>query len=239
MRTIRIQTTQMIELEYELAGIGDRVVAYLFDFLLYAAYTVGMIYLNEQLHWLAGGISYLISAMPILFYQLLCEIFLNGQSLGKRLRQIRVISLDGSQPSMGQYLLRWLFRIIDDMITWGSVAVVSVSVTDKAQRLGDLVAGTTVVRTRLRNSIQDTMFMETENTHEPAFPRVVELGDHDITLLKEVINRCEIDPLNTEGILMKAYDKTRSLLQVKEHYAPLEFLRRVVKDYNYLTSREE
>jgi hypothetical protein len=81
--------------------------------------------------------------------------------------------------------------------------------------------------------------MDTDDRYEPSFPRAIELTDHDATLLKEVINRCEADPLNTEAILIKAYDKTRSLLHVKENYAPLEFLRRVVTDYNYLTSREE
>ena len=148
MQTIRIQTTQMIELEYELAGVGERAVAYLFDILIYAAYGVAIAYLNEQVGWIKGWWSLIITAIPVLFYQLLCEIFLHGQSLGKRMRNIRVISLDGAQPSLGQYLLRWLFRILDTMSTSGCVAVVTVSVSRNAQRIGDMVAGTTVVRTR-------------------------------------------------------------------------------------------
>ena len=239
MQTIRIQTSQMIELEYELAGAGDRLVAYILDVLLYSAYGVLVAFLNEPFSWIKGWWSLLITLLPILFYQLACEIFMNGQSFGKRVRQIRVISLDGTQPTPGQYLLRWLFRILDDMISSGVVAVVTISVSQKAQRVGDMVAGTTVVRTRPRMGLQDTLFMDTEHLHEPAFPRVVELSDQDVTLLKEVINRCELDPLNTEHILMKAYEKTRTLLKVKEPHAPLEFLRRVVMDYNYLTSREE
>jgi len=239
MQTIRIQTTQMIELEYELAGVGDRMAAYILDVLIYVAYGVLVAFLNDNISWIKGWWTMVLTALPILCYQLVCEVFLNGQSIGKRMRQIRVISLDGAQPTLGQYLLRWLFRIIDDMISSGVIAVVSISVSNQAQRVGDMVAGTTVVRTRPRASLQDTLFMDTENNHDPAFPRVIELNDQDVTLLKEVINRCERDPLNTDGILMKAYDKTRALLQVKEHYAPLEFLRRVVMDYNYLTSTEE
>ena len=239
MQTIRIQTTQMIELEYELAGVGDRMAAYILDVLIYAAYGLLVAFLNDNISFIKGWWTMLITALPILSYQLLCEVFLNGQSIGKRMRQIRVISLDGAQPSLGQYLLRWLFRIVDDMLSTGVVAVVTISVSNQAQRVGDMVAGTTVVRTRPRIGLQDTLFMDTDDRHEPAFPRVVELNDQDVTLLKEVINRCEIDPLNTEGILMKAYEKTRTLLKVKEPHAPLEFLRRVVMDYNYLTSREE
>ena len=219
--------------------MGDRMAAYILDVLIYAAYGLLVAFLNDNISFIKGWWTMLITALPILSYQLLCEVFLNGQSIGKRMRQIRVISLDGAQPSLGQYLLRWLFRIVDDMLSTGVVAVVTISVSNQAQRVGDMVAGTTVVRTRPRIGLQDTLFMDTDDRHEPAFPRVVELNDQDVTLLKEVINRCEIDPLNTEGILMKAYEKTRTLLKVKEPHAPLEFLRRVVMDYNYLTSREE
>jgi uncharacterized RDD family membrane protein YckC len=239
MQTIRIQTTQMIELEYELAGVGDRMAAYILDVLLYVAYILLIAFFTDAIKWNNGWLSAVVMALPVLSYQLLCEVFLNGQSLGKRVRGIRVISLDGAQPSLGQYLLRWLFRIVDDIIGSGVVAVATISVSAKAQRVGDMVAGTTVVRTRLSTSLNDTFFMETEEKHQAAFPRVTELNDHDVTLLKEVINRCETDPLNTEQILTKAYEKTRAILQVKEHYAPLEFLRRVVMDYNYLTSKEE
>ena len=239
MQTIRIQTTQMIELEYELAGVGDRMAAYILDVLLYIAYAILVSVINQSIRWIDDWMSTVVTLLPILTYQLFCEVFLNGQSLGKRARGLRVISLDGAQPSLGQYVIRWLFRIVDDIIGSGIIAVATVSVSKHAQRVGDMIAGTTVVRTRSRTGLQDTLFMETSDRHDPAFPRVVELSDHDVTLLKEVINRCEVDPLNTEQILAKAYEKTRTLLQVKEHYAPLEFLRRVVMDYNYLTSKEE
>jgi len=240
MQTIRIQTTQHIELEYELAGVGDRMVAYILDGLIYGAYAFVISLVSDAIGGIGtNGWIMLILALPILCYQLFCEVFLNGQSLGKKLRNIRVISLDGAQPNLGQYLIRWLFRIVDDMISSGVVAVVTISVSPKAQRLGDMIAGTTVVRTQPRTTMQDTLFMETDAQYTPSFPRAAELTDHDISLLKEVINRCEADPLNTGPILYKAYDKTRALIGVEQEYAPLEFLRKVVMDYNALTSREE
>jgi uncharacterized RDD family membrane protein YckC len=240
MQTIRIQTTQHIELEYELAGVGDRLVAYLIDCLIYFAYGFVLSLVIDAVGGIGSrGWNIFFMALPILLYQLLCEVFLNGQSLGKKVRNIRVISLDGGQPHLGQFVTRWLFRIVDDMLTSGVVAVVTISVSEKAQRLGDMIAGTTVVRTTRRTAMQDTLFMETDHDHTPSFPRASELSDQDIALLKEVINRCEADPLNTGTILYKAYDKTRALLGVKQDYAPLEFLRKVVMDYNVITSREE
>ncbi|MGL6268611.1 MAG: RDD family protein, partial [Chitinophagaceae bacterium] len=94
MPTIKIQTSQNIELEYELAGIGDRLVAYIIDLLIYAAYIITVFLIAD----VAGGKSGtnwtpLFLILPIFFYQLLCEVFLNGQSLGKKAKQIKVISL--------------------------------------------------------------------------------------------------------------------------------------------------
>eukprot|EP01037_Dinobryon_pediforme_P008638 gene8638-8730_t len=55
--------------------------------------------------------------------------------------KIRVISLDGNRPRFSQYLLRWLFRIVDFSVTSWLCGTLSIALTDKGQRLGDLVAG--------------------------------------------------------------------------------------------------
>jgi RDD family len=180
----------------------------------------------------------LIISLPILSYQLACELFLNGQSLGKKAKNIRVISLDGNQPNIGQYLIRWIFRIVDDMISSGIVAIVTISLSQKAQRVGDILAGTTVVRINRRTRIEDTIFMDTIENYVPKFPQVTVLNDSDISLLKEVINRYVKDPNATAPLLHKAYDKTRALLRITNEYDPLQFLHDVVRDFNHLTSRE-
>jgi uncharacterized RDD family membrane protein YckC len=170
MPTIKIQTSQNIELEYELAGIGDRLVAYIIDLLIYAAYGITVFLVADALGGINGaGWSPLLLILPIFFYQLLCEIFLNGQSLGKKAKQIKVISLNGNQPNIGQYLIRWIFRIVDDMIGSGVIAILTIALTDKTQRVGDLLAGTTVVRTNPQSTFQDTLFSETQEDYVPQF----------------------------------------------------------------------
>ena len=236
MPTIKIQTSQNIELEYELAGIGDRLVAYIIDFLIYIAYGISVYLIADA----AGGLNGspwipLILILPIFFYQLLCEVFLNGQSLGKKAKQIKVISLNGNQPNIGQYLIRWIFRIVDDMLGNGIVAILTIALSQKAQRVGDMLAGTTVVRTRPGTFFQDTLFSETKEHYIPQFPTVHLLSDADISLLKEVINRYRKDPENSVSILMKAYEKTREVLGVKESYDALSFLETVIQDYNHVT----
>jgi uncharacterized RDD family membrane protein YckC len=238
MPTIKIQTSQNIELEYELAGIGDRLVAYIIDLLIYAAYIITVFLIAD----VAGGKSGsnwtpLFLILPIFFYQLLCEVFLNGQSLGKKAKQIKVISLSGNQPNIGQYLIRWIFRIVDDMIGSGVIAILTIALSDKAQRVGDILAGTTVVRTNPNTSFQETLFSETEADYIPQFKLVHLLNDSDITLLKEVINRYVKDPYNNNAILQKAYDKTRNILGVTENYEAISFLETVIKDYNHATGK--
>ena len=240
MSTIRIQTTQHTELEYTLAGVGDRLIAYLIDLLLYMAYGIGLavVMMNTSLLNFWNGAWVIVLILPILFYQLLCEIFMNGQSIGKRIRSIRVISLDGNQPSIGQYLIRWLFRIVDDMIGTGVVAIVSISLSEKAQRLGDMLAGTTVVRTKTSTVFDDTLFMEADGAHEPVFPQVIRLKDRDVNMLKEVIRRVRSDPERHQSLLEKACARTLDVLGVDTDLASLDFLEAVIKDYNHITSMD-
>lgn len=240
MSTIRIQTTQHTELEYTLAGVGHRLTAYLIDLLLYVAYGTGVLLLITQTDILAdrSGFWTILLILPVFFYQLLCEIFMNGQSVGKRIRSIRVISLDGNQPTIGQYLIRWLFRIVDDMIGSGVVAIVSIALSEKAQRLGDMLAGTTVVRTKTSTVFDDTLFMEADATHEPTFPQVIRLKDRDVNMLKEVVRRVRTDPERHQSLLDKAASRTREVLGVDTNLAPLDLLETVIRDYNHITSMD-
>jgi len=238
MPTIRIQTSQNIELEYALAGVGERLVAYLIDLLVYIAYGVAVYLIIDATGGLGSGRSVLILMLPVFFYQLLCELFLNGQSLGKKVKQIRVVSLNGNQPNLGQYLIRWIFRIVDDMIGGGVVAIITITLTDRSQRVGDLLAGTTVVRTRPGTNFGETIYSESDESYTPRFSPALHFSDKDISLLKQVVNRCKTDPDNSRSILLKAYEKTRDILRVEEAHEPLEFLETVIRDYNHHTGRE-
>jgi uncharacterized RDD family membrane protein YckC len=238
MPTIKIQTSQNIELEYELAGIGDRLVAYIIDLLIYLAYIITVFLIADVTGGMRGGWAQLIFVIPIFFYQLLCEIFLNGQSLGKKAKQIKVISLNGNQPNIGQYLIRWIFRIVDDMIGSGVIAILTIALSEKTQRVGDMLAGTTVVRTSSQTVFQDTLYSKTEADYKAKFNLVHLLNDSDITLLKEVINRYVKDPYSNNAILQKAYEKTRNILGVTENYEAVSFLETVIKDYNHATGKE-
>ena len=188
MQSIKIQTSQNIELSYALAGVGDRIIAYIIDLAIYFVYYFLIFLVNDVTKAIFnnGYVSFL-AILPVLFYSFFCEIFMNGQTIGKKAKGIQVISLNGGQASFGQYLIRWVFSLLDIMFSFGVIAVVMVSLTEKSQRLGDLAAGTVIVDTRSSLSVADTVFMDvTDENYKLQFPEVMRLSDSDINTIKTV-----------------------------------------------------
>src|SRR3954449_5649703 len=144
MAVISITTSQNIELEYDLASLGERIVATIIDLVILVGYIIliGMFTnFSDGLGYKYGWV-YMFLFLPITFYSLLCETFLNGQSVGKKVIGIKVISLNGNPASFGQYLIRWVFRLVDLWIGSFMLAVIMIAVSEKHQRMGDIVAGT-------------------------------------------------------------------------------------------------
>ncbi len=240
MHTITITTPQNIELEYELGSLGDRIVGAIIDWLIIIAYvvviiaTVGLGHLGGS----SGIYKFLIVllALPVVFYDLASELLLNGQSLGKKVMGIKVISLSGEQPSFSQYLIRWIFRLVDFTISSNMVAVIMVAVTEKKQRLGDLIAGTVLVKTKSRTGIYDTWYETTTNTYQVTYPEVIDLKDHDVQLIKEVI--LSVRRTGNTMLSLQAQQKIEQVLHIQSRQAdPMLFLQRVLLDYNHLTSQ--
>src|ERR1700747_2522173 len=113
MQTINITTSQNIDIDYEIAGLCERIVARLIDYGIFillfilAAIILGA---SETVREspMPVFVLYIIYGVLYGFYDLVCEIFMNGQSIGKKVMKIRVISLDGSRPTISQFLLRWV-----------------------------------------------------------------------------------------------------------------------------------
>ena len=172
MGIIQISTAFNIDLEFEIAEFHKRLLAYFIDFgiLLIFLYSMKYVLYNQfLLNWdETAGIDILIISLPMLLYSLLTELWFNGQTIGKKILSIRVISLEGGEPTFGQFLLRWITRFFEWPFFFGYIAfsttgilaycfitgmlgiavVIIISVTKKNQRLGDLAAGTVVVNTK-------------------------------------------------------------------------------------------
>jgi uncharacterized RDD family membrane protein YckC len=243
MQTIEIQTAQNVNIEYPIASIGDRVVATIIDLLIMTGYLIAAIFIFIWLLDLTDDsgvyfpIAYFVVLyLPLFFYHLLCESFLNGQSFGKKIMKMRVVKLDGTQAGIGSYFLRWIIAPIDIYFTYGSVGLITILINGKGQRLGDLAANTTVVKLKAQAKLDDTILLATSTEHIVKFPQVNLLNDKDITIVKEVLdlNFKQPDARMYERILQKTKDAIEKKIGVNSDLHPITFLDSLLKDYNFL-----
>ena len=239
MNTINISTSQNIDLEYDLASLGDRILGRLLDLLIIAGYVVAILLIfnfTSLSNGSMGSIVVMLFILPVVFYDLVLEMRMNGQSVGKRVMGIKVISLSGNRPSFSQYLNRWVFRIVDFTLCGGLVALILVAVNDKRQRLGDIVAGTVLVKTKSRNTLKQTFYEEVSENHVVLYPEVVNLQDRDIQLVKEVL--LAVRQSGNTLLALQAQQKLEQSLHIMSKQSmPVQFLEAILMDYVYITSK--
>ena len=240
MNIISITTSQNIELEYELGSIGDRMLGSIIDGIIKTAYAIFVmatfVFGNSRVFSGLYIVFLVLLALPFVFYNLASELLLNGQSVGKKIMGIKVISLSGEPPSFSQYLNRWVFRLVDFTLSGNMIGVIMIAATEKKQRLGDLVAGTVLVKTTPRTQINNILFQPTDaGTYSITYPEVINLKDRDVQLIKEII----LSVMRTGNLMLatRAQHKIEEILRVKSrHNDPISFLQSILADYNHLTS---
>lgn len=233
MDTVNIDTTQNVEIEYELANLGDRLLALIIDYLILMGYAFAIVVLSVLFRTDIGvpG-AVLLFYIPFLFYFLLFEIIMNGQSPGKKLRKLRVVKVDGTQASLSNYLLRWILWPIDALMSIGLFVVI---LSDRGQRLGDMAAGTVVIKLSSRVSLADTLYAEVDEYYEPVFANVDRLSAKHIELIKRVLNDHKM--VKNYTVLETLYKKTKTILESDSDMLSEKFLETVVKDYNHYLGR--
>lgn len=203
------------------------------------------------------GVDILLISIPMLLYSLVCELMMNGQTLGKRLMHIRVVSLNGKEPEPGQYVLRWITKIFEWPYLFGYIflsidalqyyvfitgflglgVVFMILITQKNQRLGDLAAGTVVVNTGTNMSVEDTVFMDiARQDYQIMFPDVMRLSDNDINTIKKVLT--QLRKSNNFDMAHRVSQKIQDVLQINSNMHADQFLEKLLEDYNYLATRE-
>lgn len=238
MERVAVKTTQNISVSYQAASLGDRLLAHLIDLAIYAAYIfIISICIPNAFDPSTGMILMVFFALPIFFYHLVCEIFMNGRSFGKRALKLKVIKLDGTPPGLGNYMVRWIFRIIDIMFPTPFLAVIatgSVLMNGRGQRLGDIAAGTSVIKLKQRISLEDTIYEVVNDQYTIRFPQVARLSSEDVGLVKELL-RVPQQKRNPE-LVRKLAQKIQTGLKIESDMHPLGFLQTILKDYNALES---
>ncbi|MEP6746092.1 MAG: RDD family protein [Bacteroidota bacterium] len=264
MPAVQITTPFNLNLEFEVAEFHKRVLAYCIDLFIMVLYAwiMGNFVYSENAQEVAGGYrsnagwSIIIISLPILFYPLLCEVALHGQTIGKKVLDIRVMNLSGGEPELSQYIIRWIFRFFEwplvfgvvfpgflilyqlfGMVLPGIVVIIIVAVTQKHQRLGDLAANTVLVKTRINTSINDTIFQEVDQkNYEIMFPDVMKLSDRDINTIKSVITNSHTK--SGHDLAMRTANRVKTALHIEADIEAVVFLERLLQDYNYLATKD-
>lgn len=236
MQTIQLQTTQNVFIHYPLASVGDRILAYLLDQLILIVFSVAigflLIYNGVESYW----VWILLLGFPWLLYALLFEIFMDGQTPGKRVLNIKVIRLNGTPASIGDYVLRWIFAIIDLKFLSGAIAVITIAAGGKGQRLGDMVAGTSVIKQVEQKEITaQEIFVVADSEYQPVFAQAIQLKESDIDLIQRAleVNR----DIGNSKPMLAVTEKLRTQLGIQTDMPPVKLLYTLIKDFNHLTSR--
>ncbi|GAA4458495.1 RDD family protein [Nibrella saemangeumensis] len=231
--SVAIHTSQNVLLEYEPASVGERIMATLIDYLIFIGWVLVVIFLPVSIFNVNMSTFYVVLVtLPILFYDLICEWQLNGQSLGKIAMDIRVVMLDGSQPGLGGYLIRWLLRLIDTRMFGGLVAIIAIAANGKGQRLGDMAARTTVVKTKPKVALEDITYQVLPETYAVRFPEVRFLTDRDIQIVREAVRR------GNNEVAERTAQRIKDVTGIQTDLSARDFLKNVIDDYQALAARE-
>lgn len=239
MPKLHVETGQNVIIKKDLANIGERIAAQFIDYVIMASYAI-------LVTWIVGMISKStgrnmeavigLLLLPLLFYSLLSEIFLHGQSLGKKAVKTKVVKLSGGQPTIGSYIIRWMFRLIDVNFFYGAVAMITIAANGKGQRLGDLVAKTSVISLKRKESLKNTIFVELEDEYEPVYPETEMLDESDIKTIKDVVAHYKKNITKPIAIDMvkDTAEAIKNKAKISSSEVPVLFLETILKDYNSL-----
>jgi uncharacterized RDD family membrane protein YckC len=236
MSELQINTTQNVKINFTSSGVGERLLAFIIDNVIKIGYLYLVAYLfgafNNMDQWSQIGLNTLLS-FPVMFYTLVLESIMDGQTIGKRLLKIRVVKIDGYQATLSDYVVRWFFRIVDIYLFGLGFFVMVFS--KKTQRLGDLAAGTAVILLKDKANISQTILEDLRQDYKPFYPTVIKLSDNDARIIKDTFVTAKEN--RDYKTLIKLREKIIEVAQITnvKHNRDVDFIDTILKDYNYYT----
>ncbi|HVF81188.1 MAG TPA: RDD family protein [Flavisolibacter sp.] len=266
MSTVRIATNFNIDIELTAPPFYRRVAAWLIDMVVLIFYVMIALKILDWITSFARGQSNsvtvwaisLLLMLPFMLYHLVLEATMNGQSIGKKIMGIKLVSENGGRPSISQLIIRWLIRtsdftlliiivlipyasIMGPQIYWGIAGALALLIADlilvntgKQQRLGDILAHTVLIDIKQKEKLADTVFLEVAGNYVPRFPQIMQLSDKDINTLKGIIDVAKKQ--RDDNMAYTAAQKIKAHLKIDTDLAPVDFLEVLLKDYNYLST---
>ena len=232
-----IITGQYVKIMQTPASIGEHIAAQLIDWVVLAAYYTLYYVVRDQTDFnFSIGFEIVVALLPVTFYTLLCEIFNHGQTIGKRVMKLRVVMKDGTVPSLSSYLLRWVLWLVDGPLL-SFLGVVVILINKHNQRIGDIAAGTMVIRidsfSRLQVSLDE--FQHLSRNYRPVYPQAADLSLEQVNSLSKAMQLDDNDPR-----IATLAEKVREVLgiQTVHERSDVSFLWQLVRDYQYFALEE-
>ncbi len=246
MKNIEISTTQNVTIEYEFASLGERILAFFIDTVIllilsmiwnfFIALTLGGFIAQD--YFLALFLTVFFPLIMYFLYFLLFEGF-TGQTIGKKIVAIKVVRIDGQEPTLSDYAVRALFHLVDTVFSAGFLATVLVSSTDKRQRIGDIAANTCVVKLNPTSSFRlvDILTIDSLQNYTPIYPQVTQLKEEDMLVVKSVLSRYQKHQNEAHSLaIINATNHLIEILNISNYPSDgVTFLNTILKDYIVLT----
>ena len=230
-------TGQYVNIQPTVASVGDRIFAQIIDWIVLLAYLVLVIWIGFECNINSDWYFIIFIGLVPLFYTLLCEIFNQGQSVGKMIMKTQVVKLDGTSPTLGAFLMRWLLYLIDGPMT-SYMGLVVMLLTRNNQRLGDLAAGTIVIKKQKYKKIQISLdeYDYLAQNYTPRYPQAADLSLEQIEIITRTLS---ISQKDFALRVAKLAGKEREKLNIeRKETDDAAFLRRIVRDYQYYALEE-
>jgi len=237
MDNFQIETAQNVNIVQNVAGVGERILAFIIDFLIIIFYVilVSILFAAADLDSDSYFLVTMTIGLPVFLYHLLWEMFWNGRSPGKAVMKLRVVKLDGSKPSFSSYLLRWLLRIIDISSTMGAVALVTILFNGRGQRCGDIAAATTIITEKKTMDLSRTILIDIPEGYVPSYPQVTVFSDREMQTIKSVF--MDAKRMGNHNVILKLAKQVTTVMDATTEETPIKFLDTVIMDYNFYTQQ--
>ena len=226
-QTLDIETPELVVVSYTIAGVGSRIAAGLIDLVFCALLLIGVVLLasfvggpvspesisrrSASTAWASAVVVFMQFAI-LWGYYLLCEGLFDGRTLGKRLLGLRAVRDGGYSVGFAASAVRNLMRIVDlqPVFTY-LIGIVGIAISKSGKRLGDVVAGTIVVREAMVR--QPVARPEREHENAPPVPTTAALSDAEYQLLDRwAARRGSLDPERRSVLTAQVGARLRHIL---------------------------
>ena len=244
METIDVITSQHVTIKYQAATVAERLAALLLDFFFAGAYFFAITYtlfriINIEILFDNEALNYTLIFLfwlPAFAYHFLFESMLGGRTPGKMILKIKVTNIDGSTPGIGAYFLRWILMFVDFYLISPVVGGAFIVFSNYHQRLGDMAAGTIVIKTNQSILLNlDDSYYDFPDDYQPTFINVDRLTEGQAVFIMKLL----IEPKKSfavENSVSELANKVKTLLNVQPGMKDRQFLETVLRDYNYYAS---